>query len=169
MKDSGKIKEAFQRNEQALLRQPLLGQKSGTVKVRLENGLRCEVEGSGWKFTSDMSVKVGGEQSAPPPGFYVAGALGSCIAIMAKMWASKLDIPIESIEIDVSYEADMSMLFGVNGVPAHWKKIAYSASVDSPASEEDIQKVLELAHKHSHIRGDLEYAFHIERKWNTGV
>lgn len=163
MKDLKKIKEAFERNEQALLRQPSLGQKSGTVKVRLEKGLRCEVKGVCWQFASDMSVKVGGDQTAPSPGFYVAGALGSCIAIMAKMWASKLDIPIKSIEIDVSYEADMRMLFGVDDIPARWKNISYTARIDSPASEENIQKVLELAHRHSHVRGDLEHAFRIER------
>lgn len=164
MKDMKKIKEAFERNEQALLRQPSLGQKSGTVKVRLDKGLRCEIEGVCWQFASDMPVKVGGDQTAPSPGFYVAGALGSCIAIMAKMWASRLDIPIKSIEIDVFYEVDMSMLFGVNDTPARWKSISYEARVNSPASEKDIQKVLELAHQYSHVRGDLEYAFHIRRK-----
>lgn len=166
MKDMEKIKEAFERNEKVLLKQPLLGKKSGTVKASLKEGLGCHVESGCWKFSSDMPVKVGGEQTAPPPGIYVAGALGSCIAIMAKMWAAKLDIPMKNIEIEVSYEADMSMLFGVNDVPAHWKSISYVATVESNAPEKEIQKVLDLAHKHSHVRGDLEHAFHIERIGN---
>lgn len=163
MKDREKIKEAFERNEKVLLKQPSLGKKSGTVKVNLSKGVCCHVESGCWKFTSDMPVKVGGEQTAPSPGIYVAGALGSCIAIMAKMWASRLDIPIKSIEIEVYYETDMSMLFGVNDVPAHWKSISYVATVKSNANEKEIQKVLDLAHKYSHVRGDLEHAFHIER------
>jgi uncharacterized OsmC-like protein len=164
MATSANIKEAFERNQRALLRQPALGKKYGKVKVSLKDGLCCQVESGCWKFISDMPVNVGGDQTAPAPGLYVAGALGSCIAIMAKMWASKLDIPVKNIEIEVSYESDMSMLFGVNDVPARWKSISYTAYVESNASEEDIQKVLELAHSHSHVRGDLEHAFCIERK-----
>jgi uncharacterized OsmC-like protein len=164
MATSKEIKAAFQRNEQLLSRQPALGQKTGKVKVTLEDGLCCRVESGCWKFSSDMPAGAGGAQTAPSPGVYVAGALGSCIATMAKMWAAKLDIPIKSIEIEVSYEADMRMLFGINNIPAHWKRISYAAHVESEAPEEDIQKVLDLAHHYSHVRGDLEHAFRIERQ-----
>lgn len=159
-----KIKAAFERNERALLKRPALGNKSGAVHVSLKEGLRCQVESGCWKFTSDMPVKVGGDQTAPPPGIYVAGALGSCLAIMAKMWAAKLNIPIKAIDIEVVYEADMRMLFGVDHVPARWKSISYIAHVESEASDKDIEKVLALAHEHSHVRGDLEHAFVVERK-----
>ena len=164
MTSSEKIKTAFERNEQVLTKQPGLGQKTGKVSVHLKNGLCCEVESGPWKFRSDMSEKVGGTATAPSPGIYEAGALGSCIAIMAKMWAAKLDVTITHIEIEVEFDTDMSMLFGVNDIPSHWKAIRYNVHVESNAPEADIRKVLDLAHNHSHVRGDLEHAFHIERK-----
>ena len=164
MTTSEKIKTAFERNEQALKRQPGLGEKTGKVTINLKDGLCCEVESGPWKFKSDMSEKTGGTASAPSPGIYEAGALGSCIAIMAKMWAAKLDVPINEIKIEVEFDTDMSMLFGVNGAPSHWKAIRYQVNVESDAPEADIHNVLDLAHNHSHVRGDLEHAFHIERK-----
>ncbi len=167
MNSPRQIKAAFERNEQILLRRPALAVKTGTVKASLKEGLCCQVESGCWKFTSDMPVKVGGDQTAPSPGIYVAGALGSCLAIMAKMWAAKLDIPIKSIDIEVSYEADMRMLFGIDHVPARWRNIAYTAHIESEASEKDLQRVLTLAHEHSHVLGDLEHAFLIKRKETT--
>jgi uncharacterized OsmC-like protein len=163
MTNSEKIKTAFERNEQVLTKQPGLGQKTGKVSVHLKNGLCCEVESGPWKFRSDMSQKVGGTATAPSPGVYEAGALGSCIAIMAKMWAAKLDVTINDINVEVAFDTDMSMLFGVNDIPSHWKAIRYKVHVESNAPEADIRKVLDLAHDHSHVRGDLEHAFHIER------
>lgn len=163
MTNSEKIKTAFERNEQVLTKQPGLGQKTGKVSVHLKNGLCCEVESGPWKFRSDMSQKVGGTATAPSPGVYEAGALGSCIAIMAKMWAAKLDVTINDINVEVAFDTDMSMLFGVNDIPSHWKAIRYKVHVESNAPEADIRKVLDLAHDHSHVRGDLEHAFQIER------
>jgi uncharacterized OsmC-like protein len=163
MTTSEKIKTAFERNEQALTRQPGLGQKTGKASVHLKHGLCCEVESGPWKFRSDMSEKVGGTATAPSPGIYEAGALASCIAIMAKMWAAKLDVTINDINVEVEFDTDMSMLFGVNDIPCHWKAIRYLVNIESDAPEEDIRKVLDLAHDHSHVRGDLEHEFHVER------
>lgn len=164
MTTSEKIKTAFERNEHALIRQPGLGYKTGKVKVSSAHGLSCEIDSGSWKFKCDMGEKLGGNETGPSPSAYEAGALGSCIAIMAKLWAAKLGVPINHIEIEVEYDTDMSLLFGVNGAPSHWTAIRYQANVESDAPEEDIRQVLNLAHNHSHVRGDLEYAFHIERK-----
>ncbi len=158
-----KIKSAFERNEKALKKRPSLAQKTGKVTVRSTEGLACEIESGPWQFKVDMPAQVGGEETAPTPGIYEAAALGSCIAIMIKMWSAKLDVPIDRVEAEVEFDADIRFLFGVGNIPAYWSAIRYHIFVESTASEADIRRVLDKAHKQSHVRGDFEYPHKIER------
>lgn len=164
MANSKTIKRAFERTEKAFKEKPSLAQKTGHVKVSSRDGLTCEVEAGSFKFKADMPKAVGGEESAPTPGMYEAAALGSCITIMAKMWAAKMDVPIDVIQVDVEFDMDKRFLFGIDGVPAHWSAIRYHISVESTATEEEVMRVLDKAHNHSHVRGDFEHPFEIKRK-----
>ena len=157
------IKKAFERCELALKILPFLGQKNEKVTVRSDKGLSCEVDCNSGKYNVDMPSQVGGRATAPTPGEYEAGALGSCVSIMTRMWAAKLEIPIESVKVEVEYEADRRFLFNIGDVPPHWKSLGYSITVESSAPEEDVMRVLDLAHRQSHVRGDFEYAFDIKR------
>lgn len=157
------IKKAFNRCKIALKAFPFLGQKNEKVTVRSGKGLTCEVDCGSFKYNVDMPPQVGGSATAPTPGKYEAGALGSCISIMVRMWAAKLDVPIESVKVEVEYEADRRFLFNVGDVSPHWKSLSYDITVVSTAPEEDVRRVLDLAHRQSHVRGDFEHAFNVKR------
>lgn len=159
-----KIKEAFERNEVALSRKPKLGLKSGKVKVHSSEGLACNIECGPWKFKADMATKVGGEGTAPSPGVYEAGALGSCIAIMTRMWGAKLNVPIDSVEVEVEFDADTRFLYDIGDVPSRWSAIRYHINVESNAPEVEVMNVLDKAHQQSHVRGDYEHNHKVERK-----
>lgn len=160
------IKKAFERTEKAFKAKPSLAQTTRSVKVSCNNGLTCEVEAGSFKFKTDMPKVVDGEETAPTPGMHEAAALGSCITIMAKMWAAKMDVPINTIETKVVFESDKRFLFDLGGVSSHWSSIAYKIIVESTASEDKVMKVLDMAHKQSHVRGDFEHSFKVERKIN---
>ena len=157
------IKKAFERCELVLKMLPFLGQKSEKVTVRSGKGLACEVECESGRYNIDMPSQVGGAGTAPTPGEYEAGALGSCVSIMTRMWAAKLEVPIISIKVEVEYEADRRFLFDIGDVAPHWKSLSYKITIESSAPEEDVMRVLDLAHRQSHVRGDFEHAFDIKR------
>lgn len=163
MADQKSIKKAFNRCKIALKTFPFLGQKNEKVTVRSGQGLTCEVDCGSLSYNVDMSPQVGGSATAPTPGKYEAGALGSCVSIMVRMWAAKLDVPIESVKVEVEYETDRRFLFNIGDVPPHWKSIGYNITVVSTAPEEDVMRVLDLAHRQSHVRGDFEHAFDVKR------
>lgn len=163
MRNQKTIKKAFNRCQIALKTFPFLGQKNEKVMVRSGKGLTCEVDCGSFKYNVDMPPQVGGDATAPTPGKYEAGALGSCVSIMVRMWAAKLEVPIESVKVEVEYETDRRFLFNIGNVPSHWKSIGYNISVTSTAPEEDVIQVLDLAHRQSHVRGDFEHAFDIKR------
>lgn len=158
------LKTAFERNAAALSKRPSLGQKTGKVSVLSTAGLACEITSGSWRFKADMLAKVGGTETGPSPGIFEAGALGSCIAIMTKMWGAKLDVPIDKVEVEVEFDADTRFLYGLDEVPSHWSAIRYHITVESSASKEEVRRVLDYAHRQSHVRGDFEYGHKIDRK-----
>ena len=63
MTDSTTIREALERNARAVQLKPSVGQGTAVTKIRLQPGLRCDVEEGAWKFTVGMSEKYGGQRS----------------------------------------------------------------------------------------------------------
>lgn len=169
MADQKNIKKAFNRCKIALKAFPFLGQKNEKVTVRSSEGLTCEVDCGSLKYKVDMPSQVGGGATAPTPGKYEAGALGSCISIMVRMWAAKLNVPIESVKVEVEYKTDRRFLFDIGNVSPHWKSLGYNITVVSSAAETDIMRVLDLAHQQSHVRGDFEHAFNVKRTVSIDV
>lgn len=47
--------------------------------------------------------------------------------------------------------------------PRTGKSLGYNITVESSAPEEDVIRVLDMAHRQSHVRGDFEHAFDVKR------
>jgi uncharacterized OsmC-like protein len=143
------IKTVFERNAKAMAVRPAIGRGTATTKVRLRDGLTCEVEDGRWKLTVDMSAKSGGDGRAPDPGVYGRTALGSCLAISYQLWAAKLGVVFSRLEVDVQADYDSCGYHGVADVPAGYSQVRYIVSVDSEAPEVDVLNVLDQADAHS--------------------
>jgi uncharacterized OsmC-like protein len=145
MKGEEKVRTAFERNAKALSLRPTLGQGTAVTHVRLKEGLTCEVEDGKWKLTVDMGEKSGGEDRGPNPGVLGRATLGTCLAIGYTMWAAKLNIPIESLEIEVQADYDSRGYHGIDNVTPGYKQIRYIVAIESPAPESEIIRFLDMA------------------------
>lgn len=150
MADPTTIREIAERNARTLALKPSRGHLTGVTKARIVGGLRCEIEEGRWKLTADMPVKAGGDDTAPTPGMLGRGALASCLAIGITIWAARLGIPIDALEVEVQADSDAR---GELGVGEHlrpgYQEVRYLVSIDSPASEEALVELLETAERHS--------------------
>lgn len=127
-----------------------MGQGTGTSITRVTNGLTCEIREGKWTFIADMPEQAGGNGKGPAPGVYGRAALGSCLAIGYVMKAAVMDIPISSLEVEIQADYDDGALFGTtDGVPPGYLDVRYIVSVESSASEEDINKLIDDADRHS--------------------
>lgn len=149
MSESEKIKLAIERSSKALTLKPSLGRRTATSKVRIKDGLTCEVEEGKWKFYADMPESVGGNDEAPRPGVYGRVALGSCLAIVYKMTAAKMDVPLRLLEVEVQTDSDEGGLLGTADVYPGYAEVRYKVTIESEASEEAILKMLDDADRHS--------------------
>jgi uncharacterized OsmC-like protein len=76
-------------------------------------GLRCRVQGPYGELTTDMSTALGGEGSAPSPGWVMRAALASCDATIVAMEAARAGIELTSLVVTVVSESDHRGVLGV--------------------------------------------------------
>ena len=150
MHENEKIKMSIERVKKTLMQRPSFGFGTGISKAKITNGLTCEIREGNWKFTADMPEQVGGNAAGPVPGVFGRAALGSCLAIGYMMRAAELNVPINSLEVEVQADYDDGALFGTSlNIPPGYLEVRYSVTVDSEATEEEVMRVLDEADKSS--------------------
>ncbi|NGP75856.1 OsmC family protein [Balneolaceae bacterium YR4-1] len=164
MADPNTIKNVFKRNVKALKLRPSIGQSTALTHVHVVDGTTCEIVSGSKRLTVDVGKDAGGNDAGPGPGILERAALGSCLAIGYATWAAYLEIPIDDIKVDVETEFDARGQFGVADIPPGFKSIRYSVTIESPASEEEIKRLVEKADKYSPVRDDFQRAIPIQRE-----
>ncbi len=144
-----KIRTAFERSAKALSLRPGIGQGTAVTRVRLREGLTCDIEDGAWKLTADMGEKAGGNNAGPDPGIFGRAALGSCLTIGYAMWAAKLGVPLSALEVEIQADYDTRGMYGVGDVEPGYKEVRYVVTVASDAPEADVLRMLDEADAHS--------------------
>jgi uncharacterized OsmC-like protein len=165
MADPKAIKRSFERQAKAVGLRPSLGQRTVVSKTRLIDGLKCEIEEGPWKLTADLAKEGGGEDQGPTPGVLGRGAFGACLAIGYKLWASKLDVPISNIEVEVHTDVDERGRFGFHDeITAGYQQVRYIVRIESAAPEADVMRVVDMADRHSPYFDNFARALDLRRE-----
>lgn len=148
--DQERIRTALERNAKAVRLRAGVGRGTAVTKVRLAGGLRCEVEEGPWRLTVDMSEKSGGTNAGPNPGTYGRASLGSCLAVGYAMWAARLGVPLERLEVEVQADYDVRGELGVSDdVSPGYSEVRYVVTVESDAPRERVMEMLDTADRYS--------------------
>jgi uncharacterized OsmC-like protein len=148
-----KIRATLERNIKAVSLRPSVGQGTARTHVRLKPGLECEIEEGAWKLTAGVGEESGGNNAGPNPGILGRGALGSCLAIGYAMWAARLGVPLDAVNVEVQADYDCRGELGVaDDVAPGYSQIRYIVTVESPAPEDVVRLVLDTADKYSPYR-----------------
>ena len=144
-----KIQTAFNRQTEVLNLRSGMGTGTAVTKVRVRDGLTCDIEEGGWKLTADMNPKWGGNDAGPNPGIFGRGALGSCLAMGYMMWAAKLGVDIKDIEVEIHADYDTRGMCGIGEAPAGYKGVRYVVKISSDSPRDEVIKLLDKAEEHS--------------------
>ena len=156
MQSQDDVRSALERNVKAVTLRPSVGQGTAVTKVRLRDGLACDVEEGAWKFTVGMTQKYGGTNEGPNPGVFGRAALGSCLAIGYSMWAARLNVPVTSLDVEIHADYDVRGELGVeDAVRPGYSAIRYVVTVETDAPEEEVMRMLDTADRHSSWLDDL--------------
>ena len=69
------------------------------------------------------------------------------------MWAARLGVPLDSVDVEVEADYDSRGELGIaDDVPPGYLQVRYRVTVTSPAAEEDVHRVIDVADKYSPYR-----------------
>jgi uncharacterized OsmC-like protein len=89
--------------------------KAAPATARLLEGLRCEVTGPrGETMHTDMPPAMGGNASAPNPGWFMRGAIAACTATVIAQRAARLGLALRELEVTVESESDHRGILGLD-------------------------------------------------------
>jgi uncharacterized OsmC-like protein len=95
---------------------------------------------------------------------YGRAALGSCLAIGYMMRAAKMEIEVNSLEVEISADFDDGALFGTSDTDPGYSMVSYLVTIESNAPKEKILQMLDEADKHSPYLDVFTRAQHCQRK-----
>jgi uncharacterized OsmC-like protein len=149
------VKQTIETLSAGIAADPLKAKARGiAATAKLIDGLRCEISGFGDKpFLSDMPSAMGGETSAPNPGWYLRGALASCTATVIAMRAAKLGIELAQLEVTVDGESDLRGILGMDEqISAGQSAVRMKVKIGAPgASADTLRELVAWADAHSPV------------------
>jgi hypothetical protein len=81
------------------------------------------------------------------------------------MWAARLGVRIDALEVEVEADYDSRGELGVaDDVPPGYTQVRYLVTVASPASEEDVRRVIDTADRYSPYRDVFARAHDVRRQ-----
>ncbi|MEX2527869.1 MAG: OsmC family protein [Gemmatimonadota bacterium] len=147
IRSANDIRTAMERNVKAVTARPGVGQGTARTTARLNPGLECEVTDGPFSLTVGMTAKYGGTNAGPNPGVLGRGALASCMAMGYAMWAARLGVPLQALEVEVQADYDVRGELGVEAegedLRPGYRELRYVVTVESSAPEEDIIGLLD--------------------------
>ncbi len=146
------IRESIQKATSYLREHPSEARYTDSVATAtLDHGLRVKVEGaSGEQIATDMPPSVGGNGSAPSPGWLFRAALASCDATLIAMRAAAEGVQLSRLEVAVDSESDDRGILGIDeAVPAGPLRIRVRVRLASPdASDAELRKIADWGERH---------------------
>lgn len=141
------LRSTLLRNARALELRPSVGRGTAVTRVRLLDGVACEIEDGRWKLNVDMSKRSGGGGEAPDPGVYGRGALGSCLAVSIAQQAALRCVAIDDLSVEVHAGYDARGTYGLGDADADYTSLRYVVNIASPASDEELDSLLREAER----------------------
>lgn len=125
-------------------------QSTSTSKIigSVNDGLKCTVSQGRHQTNMDMGRAMGGDGTAPPPGFFAKAGLVGCLAIATKMTAAREGLQFRSVDVEIETDSDTLAIFGLGekkAAPLDTRvKILVDTDEDADIVEDLIERVLTM-------------------------
>jgi uncharacterized OsmC-like protein len=118
--------------------------KDSAAVATLRGGLQVRVAApDGHEIQTDMPTSVGGEDSAPSPGWLFRAALAACDTTLIAMRAAMLGVELTDVEVTIDSESNDYGILGIDeSVPAG--PLSVHTRIKVATKDADAQGVREL-------------------------
>lgn len=153
---------------------------SEAAKVRfrsvsaLLDGLEVTTQVRRFKITMDETKSLGGSDKGPNPMELVLAAYGACQEITYRLHADLMEIPLDGVTVEVTGDVDLCGFYSVDDAARPgYSNIETEVIIDSPASDEDLERLTAAVHKHCPvmdiIRNATPVSFTVRKKNDLGT
>ena len=152
--EQARIRESIERTSAVLAQDPAKARSTAApLTARLVGGLSFEVEGAGGETVrTDMPPTVGGEGSAPNPGWLMRAALAACMATVIAMRAARRGIELTTLEVVAESDGDQRRLLGIDDSAASTTALRLKARLGAEGvSEKELRELAAWADAHSPV------------------
>jgi len=118
------------------------------VTVRMDEGYKTTVQARHHTWHADLGEDKGSEDEGPTPEELLMGALGSCMAQTAKLYAMRKEWQIDSIEIKLSFKRFRGSDYPAYEGDANFvHEVTEDITINGPLDEEQHGRVIEIMGK----------------------
>ena len=129
-----------------------------TVGGSLVRGTAAEVEitAGEHEFTIDEPVSLGGTDKGANPIEHLLAALASCTVISYQVWAGKLGLQLDGVDVELTGDIDLAGFFGTGeGVRPGYEGIELQVNLTGPESEASYRRLEEAVATHCPVADNL--------------
>lgn len=147
------VRQAIEQLSAAISADPAKARgKNAPATARLIDGLKCEVTGPhGYRLVTDMARAMGGDASAPNPGWLLRSALASCTATVVAMRAAKLGVMLEMLEVTVESDSDIRGILGLDERISAAHAVRTTVKIRGNAEPDALRGIVTWAEAHSPV------------------
>ncbi|WP_176442490.1 OsmC family protein [Noviherbaspirillum humi] len=127
----------------------------------IESGLRVKALGpKGESMITDMPPGIGGDNTAPTPGWFLRAALANCDATMIALRAAQLGMELTTLEVTVVSDSDSrGLISDESNIPAGPLGFQVTVRIDAKgAATGELQDLVRWAENHSPVGDALRRA-----------
>jgi uncharacterized OsmC-like protein len=158
---NGTIKESIAAASEYLTTHPDEARYTDSGATAVVDGLRTTVTGpSGESIATDMPQSVGGNDSAPSPGWLFRAAVASCVATLISMRAAVAEVELSDLEVTVDSESDDRGILGLDeSVPAGPMSARVHIRISSEdATAAELRAIAEWGYRHCPVSDAVQRA-----------
>lgn len=159
----GKFKDIFLHKQEILRNRPDKSRVEISADSRLVEAFRSHVKMRGFEVIVDQPENMGSTNRGPRPSEYVLAALAACHEVTYRLYADALDIDLKDIAVSVTGVSDAKGFFDLDDeTPAGFSEVYGTISIESDASDEDIERLRQAVNRHCPVLDDLRKPVKVE-------
>lgn len=138
---------------------------TAAVTTRLIAGTATEVrtEARQHTFTIDEPADLGGTDRGATPVEHLLAALGACQVITFQVWADKLGIALDSVEIALEGDLDLRGFFGLDpDVRPGFETIRVAVTIAGPETKDRYAQLIDTVERHCPVLDNLSTTVPVE-------
>jgi uncharacterized OsmC-like protein len=140
------LRETVRAHRQATKDAPLVPRIVNAKVTAMGGAGARKIQIRGFELISDAKPEAGGFNLGPTPVELLMGSLGACISSSFLHQAAMRQIPVDELIVDVAAQTDpRGALLAYPDIPNHPHNIRFTVRVSSPATDEELQKLLDGA------------------------